>query len=763
MAYKIETQKIIPGGLNLLAPGDQVAEGDCLELQDWWPAGVGKLEQSPGSSLVSGIPPIPTANSLLSADGQIYYGGGGSLTQIGGSWIDSGYDPSYPLGMISDQGYAWIINATRQRKHKKGDAAPSNWLPATPAGAPTLTDGGLDGSTLTPPASNPPEVGGLLAQGYSYYFTWQLDGLGETNPSPVGTIQPMLDLSIVRVAYPGTPPPEAVAWNIYRQSPSFGVAYRLNENPLDLTRTYVDDYGNDTHTHSDDQLLRLGIIMESDHDAPPPARIMANQIYNGRIVVANSAARPNRVWFTDPLQPAFFRGAANNAGGNWVDIGTDAGDEILFMAVRPNSIIFYRKRSIWRLVGDFQTDTSRIEIVVPDIGVASPRAVAVTSQGDYFVGPDLNVYKFNGDWTQKLSQKIERVLRGLDAENYLAAGPPLVRQCALGHKNGRLWYSYPIANGSQFTFVYHIETQRWFSYAYGLFAFLDTGDQFLGANFGVSALESGYVGGNTAPTFQSAYFDCGLPDHEKTWADLVISHNTQGATLTVSVRINKLGASSEIVLGTITSNTQTKQIIPIVYPGGGSSPGGGTTGGSGGGGGGTGVGPQPQPGDPIRSFSLSVRIAGSGAAAPITIDSPMLLHYYLEARRAKSFDTDETNHGTASYKEVDQVEFDIDATDGPGTLQVLSDTPGGSMGPRLGAGQPIAQTSDRATRRIVLTQPVAGKLLRYTATTDFDFQIYAVRARVLPIGVYLDGTIGDFWQPQPIGLAAPTYMPNAAV
>src|ERR1041385_8537996 len=98
-------------------------------------------------------------------------------------------------------------------------------------------------------------------------------------------------------------PATATGWNIYRKSPTFSAPYRLNENVIDISRTYVDDYGNEVHTHSDTQLLQLGIIMEDDHDAAPAARIIANKVYNGRILVANSASHPNRIWYTQSLQP----------------------------------------------------------------------------------------------------------------------------------------------------------------------------------------------------------------------------------------------------------------------------------------------------------------------------------------------------------------------------------------------------------------------------------------------------------------------------
>src|SRR5674476_76843 len=90
-----------------------------------------------------------------------------------------------------------------------------------------------------------------------------------------------------------------------------------------------------------------------DSGNAPPARVIANQTYNGRMVVANSAEHPSRIWFSPALQPAFFRGADNPNDGDWVDIGTDKGDEILAMIVHPTMLVIYRSKSIWRHVGDF--------------------------------------------------------------------------------------------------------------------------------------------------------------------------------------------------------------------------------------------------------------------------------------------------------------------------------------------------------------------------------------------------------------------------
>lgn len=733
MAYKLETQKIVPGGLNLLAPGDQVAEGDCLELTKWWSGSVGRLEQAPAAIMRNSPSVFGPQDSLCQADGRIYYGGGGSLRQIGRASenaIDSGYD-GYPLGLISFKGSVWVMNRAKQRKDN--GTAPSDWTPAAPAAC-ALTDLGTTGAGADPAVGNPPEVGGLAVEVISYYVTWQLD-LGETNPSTVATITPALDGSIVRVGQPAAAPANATGWNIYRRKGTLSAPYRLNENVISIARAYVDDYGDEVHTHSDTQLLNLGLIMEMDHDPAPAARIMANNVYNDRLVVANSAAHPNRIWFTQAQQPGFFRGSADENTGDWVDIGTDKGDEILAITTRPGVLIIYRSRSIWRHVGDFGELFARIEVIVPDLGIVGPRAVVSTSLGDYFVGGVEGVYKFNNDWAQKISPKVEPLWRGLVTENLTRLGTAYRNKCAIGYRNGRLWVSYPDPGGNNGgSLIFHTESERWFNDATSYAAFLDTGTEFLGASAGVFALESAYSFGYTLLGFQSAYHDCGMPDHEKTWADLVLNHFTQGIPLTITIRLNKnAGPNDSFVLATITSNGMTREIIPLIYP--------------------AAYPVVALQGEPIRAFNLAVRITGSGASTgPITIDSPMLLHYYVEARQAKRFDTSVTDHGIQGTKTVDQVEIDIDASAGSAALQVSSDIPGGTMAVRTGLGQAIAQSVGRESRRLVLNSPADGKLLRYEITTPTGFQVYGMRARVLAIGVYLDGTVGDFWAPQPISI-----------
>jgi len=729
MAYKLETARILPNGLNLVAPGDQVSEGDCLDLQGWWPGAAGRVEASTVAAFVAGTAPV--FGDSLCQMGTTYYLGNSTTGSVyrGVTLLNADYD-AFPVGMISYQGFTWIINRAHQRKDD--GATTSDWTIAPPA-APNLEDGGDTGAGLHYPfgsgfvvaANNPPLQGALLNTPYQYYVTWQTT-LGETNPSAVATITPAPATlgAIVRIFQPAGAPATATGWNIYREI--VGTPYLLNEDgPLGLARTYVDDYGDEVHTHSDTQMLQLGIIMQGDHDAPPAAKIMANQTFNGRIVVGNTDANPNRLFYTQALQPGFFRGAANPNDGDWVDVGTDAKDGILGVSVKPGLLIIYRDKSIWRQVGDFDDANARLEPLVPEMGIVGPRAFYSSSVGEFFRS-DEGVFILT-DWARPISTKVNSLFHGgAVPENFLAEATPSV--CALGYENGRLWVSYKEVTFTR-TVIWHMPSDRWFSMQGGFNAYAQGSAGLLGSQSGIYQLPG--AAGSPATAFQSAYLDGGSADREKTFADLVIDHFTGGVPLTITIRTNKnrAPATDEFVLGTITSSVKTKELIPLVYP--------------------SGYSVVALRGQPIRAYNMSIRITGNMATG-CQIDSPLIVHFYYEARHAKTFDTDETDHGIQGHKQIDQVELDVDARGGNGNFQPYADSGGGAMA--AAALEAILSTTTRQSERIVLTRPIIGKLLRYTAYSTTDFQLYGLRVRVLPIGVYLDGAVGDFWQPEPTSI-----------
>lgn len=765
MAYKLNEQRITPGGLDLLVPADQnprrasltdlvnVPQGECLDLTDWFAGSDGRLEQAPQPTLASSPLATGAQNSLLSTAGRTYYSDGIWLRQVGRDGADGPLNGTaldgFPLGMIAFQGFAWIMNTVAQYRDDGTTLWP--WTVAAPTNAPGLTDLGTSGA----PGINGGTGAKLHAVEDNYRVTW-VTSVGETNPSPSNLLTPAVDNSSTQITQPTGAPACATGWNIYRQVPGYGgtsldgdtTPYLLNPSPIPIAQTTYVDTGNTVDDQDDTSLLLLGVIMEADHDPAPAARVLAQQVYNGRIIAANSAQYPNRIWWTDPLEPAFFPGSADTYDGNWADIGTDRDDAILAITVRPGFLTIYRQKSIWVHLGDCGSSTAIIEVAVPECGTVGPRAVCSTSASDYFTWVD-GVYAFNNDAASKLSFKVDPIWRGLTSENFPQLGTAYRSQCAIGHRNGRLYCSYPTTAGVMaMSLVLHLPTGRWFSHPFGWLCFLDTGQAFLAcAAGGVFTLESAYSATTSALAFESQYHDCGLPDREKTWADLVLQHNTQGATLSVVCRTNKNGgtygttppAADSFTLATFSSTSLTKQIFPLVYP--------------------STYTVTALRGQPIKSFNLAIRITGNGAGGslPAVVESPILLHYYLEARFGLSWDSGPTNHGLEGVGRIDQLEIDCDTSECTAGVQstLYCDIPGGILG--NGFGFTIPQSTGRQILRVVLATPQTGRLFRHmlggiggNPAPAAPFAIYEYKVRILPIGVYADGAQEDFWYTLPI-------------
>jgi len=727
MSFALKDLKIVPGGLNLLMPQDDPPQIDALDLTDWWANAADNLEQAPEAQSVFAMP--VECDGVMKTGSRIYTSGAGNL-YLNGSQIDTGYGAQYPLGMISFQGYGWFTSRNQSSRHD--GSVLSAWSMAAPTSAPNVTDAGA-GSKFYPVQD-------------VYYVTW-VSPVGESNPSPPKTfaIPSGPDGHTLTIAYTGTPPAGTTGCNIYRQVPAFGgpqadgqtAPYLLNQTPIPIATPSYNDSGDDINNAGDTSLLRFGVIIEADHDPVPLAAVVANQTYNNRIVVANTQDHPNRIYWTPPNQPAYFRGSGDPYTGDWVDVGTDSDDEIRAIVVRPSMLVIYRKKSIWRHTGDLGDPNAILEPACLDVGIAGVRGVASTAAGDYFVGTGGDaLYRFTGDWPVKLSQKVEPLLRGFDAENFIGQDITQAAAACVGHFRGRVYLSYVPKSFPAPTLIFHVESDRWFSSSTNYHVFQDCGDQLLGGGYAfLYQVEKQLGNASTSLRFETQYQDCGQPDHEKTWGDLVLTHNTQGVTMTILVRLNQNLVS--FTLATFSSSSRTVQIFPMVYP-----PDFVTT---------------ALRGKPIESLNAAVRIYGAGSTTglPVMIESPMLLHYYLQARRAKTFDTGNTRHGLDGVGRIDQVEVDIDASAGPATLNISSDIPGGVMTDRTGAIA-VPTSTGRQVFRLQPSSQIDGRLFRHQMTTTTNFRLYAYRVRILPIGVYLDGAnpTSEFWYTLPMAPGA---------
>jgi hypothetical protein len=124
------------------------------------------------------------------------------------------------------------------------------------------------------------------------------------------------------------------------------------------------------------------------------------------------------------------------------------------------------------------------------------------------------------------------------------------------------------------------------------------------------------------------------------------------------------------------------------------------------------------------------------------------LHYYVEARYAKSFDSGVVRLAGDLVGEIEEVEADVTA---PGVLAFSLDTdlPGNTLTSRetfnwMGNGS-------RQTLHHTFADRPVGHRGRFFLGSDENFQLHGIRYKVLPIGVYIDGAAGEVWEPEPVG------------
>ncbi len=87
------------------------------------------------------------------------------------------------------------------------------------------------------------------------------------------------------------------------------------------------------------------------------------------------------------------------------------------------------------------------------------------------------------------------------------------------------------------------------------------------------------------------------------------------------------------------------------------------------------------------------------------------------------------------------------------TFKFYSDLPGGSMAVRRTLDIP-ASSADHGTHTLLLDNPdyVEGNLFYPWIKPTGEFRLFGGVIRFRVIGVYMDGSKGEFWETQPLGL-----------
>lgn len=560
---------------------------------------------------------------------------------------------------------------------------------------------------------------GSLEGEFVFYVTYDTAAGHESNPSPATAAVTLNKQSCSLSSIPVSSDPQVIARNIY------GLGGSLDTPLLFLT------IGDNITTSAEvsvsiDDVQTRNRAMPTDADPPPFASGVLGP-YRGRLLAWSSLEHKNRLWWTPTAQPWKFPGSGDVAG-NWVDVGDDE-EAIIRVTEHTSMAVLYKERSIWRLIGD--PDANDPEKSASSIGAVGASAICPVGTSDYFVAQD-GVYRFTGDWAEKVSVKIDPIFKG----DYVDLGggvsiPPMNpdarHTCVLEHVSGNLYLSYPDATSAtpNTTLVYEIDSGRWSHFkvsAGGFSALYYEGPRwaFLGGMGGVLyRLEQGLSdNGAVIPLiWQSEYIDMGLPDNPKVMCDLVVVHRTAESgeapsTLTVKLLYDN-GATQEAV-GSITSTSRTVSRFPL------------GTGGKG-----------------TTALNASLLVEGNCTSTVVIFEA--YLHYYVEARYAKSFDTGVMDFG--GVVEVQEVQIDTTA---PGTLSLTlyTDLPGNTITSR--ETKTWAGGAGRRTLAYQFPLQSIGRRGRLFVGSDQDFQVHSFKVRVLPVGVYIDGAAGEVWQPEAI-------------
>lgn len=554
----------------------------------------------------------------------------------------------------------------------------------------------------------------------TYFITFDNDDGHESNPSPGSEAVVVNKQDVTLTAVPVSTDAQCVKRHIYRIGGSLQFPLRVGTIYDNVTTTFVDRLPDD---RAQDSNLRI----PEDRDLAPPASGVVGP-YFGRLIAYSSDEFPARMWWTPVGQPAYFPGADDPADGNWQDAG-DSLEQIYAVTNHRRLLIVYKERSIWRFEGD--PDRSDPVETNANVGAVGRKAVCRAGSVDYFVGPE-GIYRFNGDYEERISVKIDPIFKGDRVELGDFTAQPWAfdarSSCVLSFANGRLYFSYPEDGNTRptATLVYDVESQRWtrLSLAVALGETAFTSLYYEGhykalmggtADGKVYQLETGDTDDGQAifSVWQSRFMDQGVPDNPKLYADLVIDHKNASPMSVFMLYDN----GPVEAIGSIFSGTRTRTVFPL------------------------GDGGQGQ-----RAVNAAVRIEGEVKGQAVIYG--VYLHFYAEAREGLSFDTGVVDLGSALVKQLHAIDLDLTAAAAV-TWTLFTDLPGSAIAQRRTGS--IAVTAGRKSAEVTISPVIDGRRVRLVLTSSAKFQLHALKMRRKEVGEYIDGAAGEFWESVPLG------------
>lgn len=570
---------------------------------------------------------------------------------------------------------------------------------------------------------------------YQFYVTFQSADLSlESNPSPVSLPVTVASQAIV-VTIPAADAPVDTRIgfiNIYATGGTLGSAYQVGQ----VASSVASPATTFTDTIPDLQATNTGIVMPVTNDPPPAASGIIGPFFSRLF-----AWKLNRLFWTDPNLPQYWPGSANNGEGNWVDVG-DEGEAIVWCSIHTNTLVIYKERSIWMLTGP--PDTGTLQQYRDGLGLAGQFALVSAGLVDYFVGPN-GLYKFDLSNVLDTGGNIAPIFNSAIAHIFpldYISGPGSVLPgtayntnsvspyaISLGYATGKLYLGYAEkVSGISLSYclmVFHEDSQRWFYHrngigsATGFFGFFFDGVRMLGLTGGGGTAAgynvddfSGFLtqdsgGVSIECIYQSHYENCGLPDNQKMFLEVVVDYEFAiGVTAEVYAAFEN-GTLSSVPIGTLIASPRASASFSLgssFYAADG--------------------------GVLARNISVTVAALATGQV----IIHNVYLYYYVEARIAAAASTMPTDLGVGQVKQCKELQLDINSAGGGVGAQVWSDLPGNLLAKQQTIA--VAQSAGRAVLKFpfVVTEGFLWQL-QFAGT---GFRLYGARLLMRVVGTYVE-------------------------
>ncbi len=242
---------------------------------------------------------------------------------------------------------------------------------------------------LTAPSSAPSVAAGgagPLTGSFRYKVTFTYGARGESNPGPTsGTVVlAAQEASLTSIPLGGT---GCTARDIYRTTNGGATWYWVATISNNSTTTYTDSTLDSA----------LGDEVETNHDAPPPAKYL--RWWKNMMAYAGNPSAPKRVYLSLIGQPE-----AVPALTHYIDVPV-AGDEVTGLGIAGDDLIVFTNASFFALSGG-SVETFRFRIVEQSIGCTAPRSVAIHGGGTYFLFYE-KVYRTMGGPAVYLSDNVD--------------------------------------------------------------------------------------------------------------------------------------------------------------------------------------------------------------------------------------------------------------------------------------------------------------------------------------------------------------------